>query len=455
MRSVLPGKLQAALGALAERPVTVTDKGFGRLTWPAPVSAAALARTRPSLFGGMFVLPIMVLRESAVRGNVRSMAAYCAAAGVHLAPHGKTTMAPQLLALQLEAGAWGVTAATVAQVQVFRSFGMPRILIANEVTDRAAIEWLADELAADPGFDCYCFVDSLAGVALLDDGMGAAASRRGEVRSSRPVRALVELGRPGGRAGCRSVDEAVTVAKAVTATSGLRLAGVAGYEGSIGHDDSAATLTAVAEFCRDLRRLGTLVSALPGCQPDYILSAGGSAYFDIVVRELTTQTCGTAPTVLLRSGAYISHDHGFYDRLSPARRSGRAGRSGLDGPELVPAFELWAAVLSRPEPGLAIVGAGRHDVAFDQDMPVPLRVCPPGGPRGGSSGGMPGGVHRMRISALDDQHGYLRLPGGAALAPGDLICLGISHPCTNFDKWRVIPLVDDDYRVIDAIHTFF
>jgi D-serine dehydratase len=445
MQSALPGKLQAALGALAERPLTVTDKGFGRLTWPRPVSAAGLTRTRPSLFGGMFVLPIMVLRESAVRSNVQSMAAYCAAAGVHLAPHGKTTMAPQLLALQLEAGAWGVTAANVAQVQVFRSFCMPRVLLANEVTDRAAIEWLADELAADPDFDCYCFVDSLAGVALFDDGMRAAASRRGEDRSSRPVRALVELGRPGGRAGCRSVDEAVTVAKAVTGASGLRLAGVAGYEGSIGHDDSEATLTAVAEFCRDLRRMGTLVSALPGCQPDYILSAGGSAYFDIVVRELTAQTGGTAPTVLLRSGAYISHDHGFYERLSPA------GRPGREGPELVPAFELWAPVLSRPEPGLAIVGAGRHDVAFDQDMPVPLRVCPPGGP----SAGMAGGVHGMHISALDDQHGYLRLSADAALAPGDLICLGISHPCTNFDKWRVIPVVDDSYRVIDAIHTFF
>jgi D-serine dehydratase len=113
----------------------------------------------------------------------------------------------------------------------------------------------------------------------------------------------------------------------------------------------------------------------------------------------------------------------------------------------VPAFELWAPVLSRPEPGLAIIGAGRHDVAFDQDMPVPLRVCPAGGPTAGAEG--------MHISALDDQHGYLRLPADAGLAPGDLICLGISHPCTNFDKWRVIPVVDDGYRVIDAIHTFF
>jgi D-serine dehydratase len=444
MKAVVPGNLRAAVDALSEQPLTAADKGFGRLAGPEPVSAATLAVTRPSLFDGGFVLPIMVLRESAVRANIESMAAYCAAAGVALAPHGKTTMAPQLLALQLEAGAWGVTAATVAQVQVFRSFCIPRILIANEVTDRAAIEWLADELAADPDFECYCLVDSLAGVALLDGAMRAAASRRGEPGFGRPVRALVELGRPGGRAGCRSIDEAVTVAKAVAASSVLSLAGAAGYEGSIGHDDSEATLAAIAEFCRDLRRLGTLLSALPGCEADYIVSAGGSAYFDIVVRELTAPVGAAVPTVLLRSGAYISHDHGFYDRLTPAERPGR------DGPVLAPAFELWAPVLSRPEPGLAIVGAGRHDVAFDQDMPVPLRVCPGDGPAAGTAD-----AHGMQISAVDDQHGYLRLPADAALAPGDLVCLGISHPCTNFDKWRVIPVVDDGYRVVDAIHTFF
>jgi D-serine dehydratase len=445
MESALPGGLRAAVGALSERPVTVTDKGFGNLATAGPVSSATLARTRPALLGGDFVLPLMVLRESALAGNIASMAAYCAAAGVELAPHGKTTMAPQLLARQLAAGAWGVTAATVAQVQAFRSFGLPRILLANEIADRAAIEWLAAELTADPGFECYCFADSLAGVALLEDAMRTAAGPGDAAGGGRPLGVLVELGQPGGRAGCRSVEEAAAVAKAAAAAPGLRLAGAAGYEGSIGHDDGTATLTAVAGFCRDLRRLGEQLSALPGCEAGCLLSAGGSAFFDIVVRELTAPGSGRMPpTVLLRSGAYISHDHGFYERLAPG------GRPGRSGPELVPAFELWAPVLSRPEPGLAIVLAGRHDVAFDQDMPVPLRVCPPGGPALGSAA-----AAGMHISALDDQHGYLRVPDDAALAPGDLVCLGISHPCTNFDKWRVIPVIDDDYRVVDAIHTFF
>ena len=450
MGSGPPVRWRDAIGALREQRIMVTDKGFGRLAWSSPVSAASLARSRPSLFGGDFVMPLMVLRESALVSNIAAMAGYCAAAGVLLAPHGKTTMAPQLIDRQLEAGAWAVTAATVGQVQSFRSFGITRILIGNEVTDRAAIAWLAAELAADPEFECYCFVDSLPGVALLDGalragGLGASAAGAGP-----RLRVLVELGQPGGRAGCRSIDEAAVVAKAAAAAPALQLAGAAGYEGAIGHDDSEATLTAVAGFCRDLRRLGGQIAALPGGQDGYLLSAGGSAFFDVVVRELTAPGAGgPVPTVVLRSGAYISYDHGFYQRIAPGTRPGRPG------PRFVPAFELWAAVLSRPEPGLAIVGAGRHHVAFDQDMPVPLRTRPAGAAPADADPADAAPAAGMRVSSVDDQHAYLRLPADSVLAPGDLVGMGISHPCTTFDKWHVIAVVDDDYHVIDAIHTFF
>jgi len=446
MSAVIPYRLREAVAALADRPITVTDKGFGRLAWLSPDSAASLTERRPSLFGGDFLMPLMVLRESALENNITSMASYCAAAGVQLAPHGKTTMAPQLLARQFEAGAWGVTAATVGQAQVFRSFGIPRILIANEVTDRAGLEWLAAELPADPEFECYCFADSLAGVSMLDDATRLLSSGNASADDEPRLRVLVELGRLGGRAGCRTAEEALTVAKAVTEAPGLRLAGAAGYEGSIGHDDSDATLSAVAEFCRDLRQLGQQLSVLPGCQDGYLLSAGGSAYFDVVIRELAVPPDDGAPqpTVVLRSGAYISYDHGFYERIAPGTRPARPG------PRFLPAFELWALVLSRPEPGLAILGAGRHHVAFDQDMPIPLQARPMGAEQTDSAL-----VADMHVSSVDDQHAYLRLPPKSPLGPGDLVCMGISHPCTTFDKWSVIPVVDDRYHVIDAIHTFF
>jgi len=61
----------------------------------------------------------------------------------------------------------------------------------------------------------------------------------------------------------------------------------------------------------------------------------------------------------------------------------------------------------------------------------------------------------LSVRRLDDQHAYLAVPDGGGLSPGDLVGFGISHPCTTLDKWRVIPVVDDDYQVIDAVHTFF
>ncbi len=458
---VPPTHMRAALAALRIRPIPATSKGFGRLAAAgrAPgtgnaaaagagipgaagdtgadgsVTSASLAERRPYLLGPDFTLPVLVLRETALRQNIAAMAGYCAAAEVGLAPHGKTTMAPQIMARQLAAGAWGMTAATIAQVQVYRAFGVPRVLIANELADRGGIEWLAAELAADPGFECYAYVDSAAGVRLLDESLRAGGARR-------PLPVLVELGQPGGRAGCRSMDEALAVAKATAAAATLRLAGAAGFEGNIHGDSAAATVAAVAAFCRELRTLGDLLPTDPAGTP-HLLSAGGSAYFDIVVTELTATRPGRPrPEVLIRSGAYVSHDHGLYAAIGPG-----AAQPGRTGPALLPALELWAPVLSRPEPGLAVASAGRRDVGFDQGLPVPLRIR--------QADGRETSAAQLHVTKLDDQHAHLSVPEESSLAPGDLICLGISHPCTAFDKWRVIPVVDEEYRVIDAIHTFF
>ena len=468
-RAALPDRLVAAVAALRERPIAVTGKGFGRIASAGPVSAASLAARRPALLHAAFDMPILVLREAALNQNIEAMAAYCAAAGVLHAPHGKTTMAPQLIARQLAAGAWAMSAATIAQAQVYRAFGVPRVVIASQLTERGAVEWLGRELAADPAFDCYTYADSVAGVRLLDEILPS-------ITAGRQLNVLVELGYPGGRTGCRSLGEAIAVAGAVDAASTLTLAGAAGFEGGIHREDPAATLAAVAAFCADLRTLGEL---LPGPQPDArrprILSAGGSAYFDVVARELSAVRAGPqAPQVVIRSGAYITHDHGHYAATGPGSRVGEPspvfvpgpeftpGPELLAGPEFAPALELWAAVLSVPEPGLAVVNAGRRDVSCDQGMPVPLRIRPAAaaGPGTAEPGpGEPAAGERsaagMRLIQLDDQHGYLRIPVPSALAPGDLVGMGITHPCTTFDKWRVIPVVDEEYHVIDAVHTFF
>jgi D-serine deaminase-like pyridoxal phosphate-dependent protein len=433
----VPPAVAQRLAALRERPVEVTEKGFGSLRSRA--SAASLAAARPALTDAGLTYPLLTLRHSALEHNLASMAAYCARAGVALAPHGKTAMSPELAARQLAHGAWGITVATIGQLMTYRAFGFGRLLLASELTDTTGIAWLAGELAADPGFEAYCYVDSAAGVALLDRVL-----RRH--RAGRPLPVLVEIGHAGGRTGCRTDEQALAVAKAARDSGTLTVAGVAGFEGSIHPGRAGQTLSEVAAFCRRLRGLADeLGEAAQGSGPR-IVTAGGSAHFDVVTRELTAP--GRTPVqVILRSGAYLFQDHGLYSRVSPAAR-GAAG-----APALRPAIEVWAQVLSRPEPGLALLGAGRRDVGSDSGLPVPLRVI--GRTAASTTASTTGSTAGWTVTQLNDQHAFLRLAPDAELEPGELVGLGISHPCTTLDKWRVLVVLNDDDLVIDIAHAFF
>ena len=355
------------------------------------------------------LLPAMVLHASALEHNIAAMAAYCAERGLLLAPHGKTTMAPQIFAAQLDAGAWGMTAATAGQAQVMRAFGVGRIVIANELVDPGALQWAARELDVDPAFELLALADSVAGVARMDRLLG-------EAGAGRPLDVLVELGVAGRRAGARTVEGGRAVAEAVAHARHLRLAGIECFEGVVG---AAREADAVIERCAALAAdLDEVFEA-----ETVTLSAGGSVYFDRL-GPLAAVQLSRPVRVVARSGCYVTHDHGLYADGSPLRGA------------LRPALELWAGVLSRPEPDLAIVGAGRRDAPFDAGLPVPLRV---------------GG---WETTELNDQHAFLR-GGGDPLEVGDLVGFGISHPCTAFDKWRVIPVVDDALRVTGAVRTFF
>jgi D-serine deaminase-like pyridoxal phosphate-dependent protein len=380
----------------------------------------------------------MVLREQAISHNLALMAAYCADRGVDLAPHGKTTMAPQLWNMQLAAGAWGITAATVQQARVMRACRVPRILIANELADEGTIAWVAAQLD-DPEVELHCQVDSADGVALLDD----VVHRFG---SSRSLGVLVELGHEGGRTGCRTVDDALDVAARVRRARSLRLAGVTAYEGSLGHGRSAERLASVARFLDGVRALAERLLGEGDVEGDeMLLSAGGSAFFDVVVERFSPPwPSGARVKVLLRSGCYLTHDAGLYERDSPFSSEPEASRRFHD------AIEVFGVVLSRPEPDLAIVGVGRRDVPYDQDLPIPRTV------RRASGGGEPVAAEgRVQVVQLNDQHAFCRVGPGLRLDVGDLVSFGVSHPCTAFDKWRVIPMLDADDQVGDAVATFF
>ena len=396
-----------------------------------PVKVRSVREKGWNALGGDFMLPVMLLKESALRHNIDEMAALCARTGFSLAPHAKTSMAPQLVQLQLAAGAWAITAATMWQARLWRELGADRIILANELVEKASIDWVAAEMQRDPEFEFYCLVDSVAAVKALDRAPG--------------FKVLLELGFAGGRTGCRTEEQALEVAQAIKASSHVTLAGLEAFEGIIHGDSLEASLETVDALLSRIRKLASELDSSGhfAKASEVVLSAGGSAFFDRVIAGLGGPWQLSRPVrPVLRSGCYLTHDAVHYKEVTPFG-------SRLAGTDpLAEAFEVWGAVLSTPEPGLALIGFGKRDVPYDLGLPAPRYIK-----RGREAARK--FAHAASIFNTNDQHAYLRLDATEDLHVGDLVGCGISHPCTAFDKWRLIPLVDDSYRVVDAVMTYF
>jgi D-serine deaminase-like pyridoxal phosphate-dependent protein len=404
-----------------------------------PTTIRDVASRNWNVLGGEFMLPVMLLKDSALVHNSKLMAAWCKRHDVLLAPHAKTSMSPQLVKRQLDDGAWGVTAATMSQVRIWRAFGIDHIILANELVEPESARWVAGEVNRDPSFDFYCLVDSVAEVSLLDSAVAG-------IGGDRRLKVLLEVGPEGGRTGCRTHEQALEVARAVASSRSLALAGVEAFEGVIHAESLASSIQAIDSFLEDMRSVIVELDAAGFFEPaeQVIVTAGGSAFPDRVLAGLGGRWELSRPVrLVVRSGCYLTHDAVHYHELSPF-----GGRIPETGP-LEEAFEVWGAVLSLPEPGLALLGFGKRDVPYDLELPVPRLVKtagpqPPRPLRGEAA-----------IFALNDQHAFMRVGPKVDLKVGDLVGCGISHPCTAFDKWRLIPVVDDGYRVVDAVLTYF
>ncbi|WP_193106058.1 alanine racemase [Brachybacterium sp. FME24] len=410
----------------AQRTVEAVDKSF-----PAGLVGRPISELNAPL--AEFSTPLLVLDEQAMAHNLQVMARWTGERGLELMPHGKTTMAPVLWRRQLEAGCTGITVATGWQADVALRAGISTVQIANTCTDPALLRRLAAHLTQHPEQELVCWADSLATIDLLER----------ELPEGSRLGVLVELGAAGGRTGAREEDQAQAIAERVSASSVLSLYGVAGYEGALAHDRSEDALEIVGAYCDRLAALVDSVRPLITGTP--WVTAGGSAYFDLVASSFEPLTDVRA---ILRSGAYIVHDSGFYRGISPLDTL----RDVAEESALLPAMRAYARVVSMPEPGLALLDAGKRDVPFDEGLPIPRAFA-----------STLGGEERVfaaesaaEITALNDQHTFLRWQGESELAIGDVVTLGLSHPCTAFDKWRLIPILDAATGVVgEAVETFF
>ena len=388
------------------------------------------------------LLPAAVLRRSALEANGRWMRAFAAHAGAVFCPHGKTPMAPAIFQRQLSDGAWGLTCATVGHLRTYRRFGVPRVLYANQIASRSGALWLARELARDPVFEIYLYVDSVEGAALLAEAAQAA-------NLTRPISVLLEVGFPGARTGVRTVDQGLELARHLKTAPQLALAGVSAFEGvapggsDIAMEPNVEALFAATVWLAESCAREDLFTA----EGPVIVSAGGSRFFDMAARQLRDADVGARDKlVVLRSGCYVSHDASHYEAAFNRLLERTHGDTGAPG-RLRPAIEIWSEIQSHPEPDRWYATFGRRDVGFDIGLPKPIAWMRPG------ASAQP--LEGVTVTGLSDQHAHLIAGPDCPLRFGDQIGVGISHPCTTFDKWRVLFEVDDDGNVLGAVATYF
>lgn len=399
-----------------------------------------------SLFEGGLPLPVAVLRQSALDNNRSWMRRFLAESGVRIAPHGKTPMAPALVQMQMQDGAWGITAATAQQAATFAAFGIRRIILANQLVGVQNIRIvLVDLLERYPELELWCLVDSLEGARMLAD----AVQTRGN--GARPLRVLIEVGAPGARTGVRGLEAALQLARQVAALRpALALSGVEAYEGVFGdHQPDARTAMArrMVEEVSELARAAASEGLFAG--GPVLVTAGGTEFFDLAAQALSAAIPDREIVPVIRSGCYLTHDHLSFARMFERMLARNPALAEIGG-GLKPALEVWGAVQSQPEPGLAFATMGKRDVSYDVEMPTPVHWFRPG--RDTAPRDVPPGVS---VTRLNDQHAFLRVPDPSPFRLGDLIGFGVSHVCTTFDKWRSVLLVDDDYRVTGAVRTYF
>ncbi|MBY7729012.1 amino acid deaminase [Vibrio splendidus] len=378
-------------------------------------------------------LPVAVIKQSALTNNLNWMQSFADHHQVKLSPHGKTSMTPAFFRQQLENGAWGITVATPAQAEIAAMAGAKRIIMANQLvgkTNMAIIEQLIHEFDVD----FYCCVDSSVNVQQLNQYFA---------NTKQTLKVLIEFGVPGGRCGCRSPQEVLELAQTIQNSTSLSLAGIEVYEGVIHGDNAEQDIRTFLN--QALASVESLTSdGLITGQP--IITGAGSAWYDVVAECLANLTDYLA---IIRPGCYAIHDTGIYlDAQSKVlqRAQVNQGYACELGGDLESALEVWAYVISRPEPTKLVVGLGKRDVAFDAGLPIAER-----GYRNGEAISVKG----LTSTAVMDQHTFVETDGSSEIEVGDMIAFSTSHPCLTFDKWRYIAISDDDNQVTHWVETCF
>ena len=378
-------------------------------------------------------LPAALVKKTALENNIAWMQRYADTRGVSLAPHGKTTMTPWIFQAQQRAGAWGIGVGSAWQASAAMASGIERVLMVNQLVGQANMQVVSQLKAHYRAVDFLCCVDSLANARTLSAFFSA---------RQQTLDVLIELGVPGGRCGCRSVDAALALAQEVATLPGLTLRGLELYEGVLHGDDPQPQVEALLR-----QAAGLACQMAPLVEGEFILTGAGTVWYDVVCNVWLAAQKPDRCRVVIRPGCYITHDVGIYE-IARQELIARDPIACDLGGDLTSALELMAMVQSVPEADRAVVNFGKRDCAFDAGLPQPVAHY-----RHGKA--LPLQADEIVSVGIMDQHCMLRLAPGCDVQVSDILLFGTSHPCLTFDKWKTLLLVDDEYNVLEELDTLF
>jgi D-serine deaminase-like pyridoxal phosphate-dependent protein len=293
--------------------------------------------------------PALVLDLAALERNIAAMAAYCDRHGVALRPHAKTHKSVEVARRQLEAGAVGISVATIGEAERLTDGGIGNLLITSPLVTPAKLTRLRALLERAEGL--MAVADCRAGV----DGLAEAVAG-----TDRRLIVLVDLGVGRRRTGCASTEQALALARRIAGSKSLSFGGVQAYAGHLQHTAEIAERRRQDEI--EYGTVGEVMTGLraAGLAPRMVTGAGtGSHALDAAGGLFTEMQCGS----------YVFMDVQYQQvALRP------------DAPQpFEPALFVRTSVISANAGGHVTTDAGLKHFATDGPRPAIVRGAPAGG----------------------------------------------------------------------------
>jgi D-serine deaminase-like pyridoxal phosphate-dependent protein len=346
---------------------------------------SAIGRNRHDL-----ITPALILDLGAARRNIAKMADRIKTMPAKLRPHIKVHKSPELARMQVDAGAIGISTATVWEAIVMVRTGLDGIFVVNTIAGREKIAALA-AIARDAEV-----------MVAVDDAQNAADIAAAARAAKSTVGVLIEVDTGMDRAGVDAPEQAVELARRLDGVDGIKLLGVTGYEGhcsltperDLRAQRQRVAMSMLVETAEKIKAAGL---------PCPIVSAGGTATWD--------WTATTPGVTEIQAGSYAVMDNFHFPMAGDFEK----------------ALTVLTTVISRP-PDRVIVDAGNKSLGAPALSTI----------RG----------HDLKGFRFDEEHGVFVADASYPLHMGDVVELVPGYAPGTVNWYDAYHVVEGD-RVVD------